>query len=501
MHYTNPIISGYNPDPSIARVGEDFYLCTSTFEFFPGVPIYHSKNLADWELIGHCLTRESQLGLHNCKPSSGIFAPTIRYQDGTFYMITTNVTTMMGAGKGNFIIHTDDIRGEWSEPAWVDHIGIDPSLFFDEDGSAYYCGTTFNDKNQGIVLFKVNPETGEILSEKKVISQGCGGKCPEAPHIYKINGKYYLLLAEGGTEYGHMVTIQRADHIEGPYEPCPHNPIISHRNTNGNPIQCTGHADIIEDQNGKWWMVLLGTRPTGPMLHHLGRETFLTEVTWENGWPKTSGLLELEMEADLPAGRQPIEKVFHTDFEEEKLPLAFNWVRNPEKSRYILQPDKSLIKLDGENKGLTGGWHAPTFIGIRQKDLNTVTTVRLNLNMKKGTVAGLSAYYMDTHHYEIRVSCKDNGFSVELNKAIYDLEGVTASKIINGDFVDLRINSDKEKYYFSYSLDGKEFVEIGTALTAGLATEITEIMTFTGTYLGIFAQNGVAEFDSFHCEW
>ncbi len=501
MHYKNPIISGYNPDPSIIRVGEDYYLCTSSFEFFPGVPIYHSKNLADWEQIGYCLTRESQLVLHNCKPSAGIYAPTIRYQDGTFYMITTNVTDMNTTGKGNFIVHTTDIRGEWSEPVWVDQIGIDPSLFFEEDGRAYYCGTAVQDGKQGIVLFQVNPKTGEILSDKKMISYGCGGKYPEAPHIYKIDGRYYLMLAEGGTEYGHMVTMQRADHIDGPYEACPHNPIISHKDNMYSRVQCTGHADIVEDQNGCWWMVLLGSRPTGPLLHHLGRETYLTSFTWENGWPVVPSQLEEENDASLPGERDPHPDIFYTDFEEGRLPLAFNYVRNPEIERYGLWPDKSMLILDGEKKGLTGSWHSPTFTGIRQKGFDTVTKVRMHLTMAPGTIAGLSAYYMDTHHYEIRVNHKESGMYVELNKAIYDLEGITAAMQIKGSYIDLCIRSDKDKYYFSYSLDGAEFIPLGTALTAGLATEATEIMTFTGTYLGIFAQNGAAGFDSFESKW
>jgi alpha-N-arabinofuranosidase len=492
MNYTNPVIGGFNPDPSIVRTGGDYYLCTSSFEFFPGVPIYHSRNLADWVLINYCLTRESQLKLDHCPPSGGIYAPTIRYHDGIFYMITTNVSD-----KGNFIVHTGDIRGEWSEPAWIDQGGIDPSLFFDEDGSAYFCGTS----DFKIVLFKINPMTGEILSDKKVISRGCGGRYPEAPHIYKKDGRYYLILAEGGTEYGHMVTVQRADRIEGPYEGCPYNPVITHSRTMQHPIQCTGHADIIEDQHGRWWMVLLGTRPTGAMLHHLGRETFLTPVIWEDGWPKVNGLLELEEEGELPAAGQPQERVFHTDFNSEGLPLEFNRLRNPDTERYVLLPEEGKLRLYGERKGLTGGWHSPTFLGIRQKDFDTVTTARLNLKLDSGTIAGLTAYYMDTHHYDIRINRTDCGLYAELNKSIYDLEAVSSSKEIAGDFIDLRIRSDREKYYFSYSLDGKAFTELGTALTAGLATEATERNTFTGTYLGIFSQNGPAEFTSFHCDW
>ena len=196
MKYTNPIIPGFNPDPSICRVGEDFYLVTSTFEFFPGVPIYHSKNLVNWELINYCLTEDSQLPLEDAVVSKGIYAPTIRYQDGVFFMTTTNVST-----GGHFIVHTKDVYGKWSEPAYVDQGGIDPSLFWDDDGTCYFVSNGLDENDKvSIYLCQVNPFTGEKYTETKLISYGCGGRYPEAPHIYKRNGYYYLMLAEGGTE-------------------------------------------------------------------------------------------------------------------------------------------------------------------------------------------------------------------------------------------------------------------------------------------------------------
>ena len=167
MQYQNPIIPGYNPDPSICRMGDDFYLVTSTFEFFPGVPIYHSKNLVNWELVNYCLTTDTQLPLQGCRPSGGIYAPTIRYHDGMFYMVTTNVTH-----KGNFIVHTDDIRGQWSEPAWVKQGGIDPSLFWDEDGTCYFVSNGSDKGERGIYLCKINPLTGEMLTPSRLISKG-----------------------------------------------------------------------------------------------------------------------------------------------------------------------------------------------------------------------------------------------------------------------------------------------------------------------------------------
>ena len=308
MKYRNPIISGYNPDPSICRVGDDYYIVNSSFEYFPGVPVYHSKNLVNWELIGNCLDRKSQLLLEKCKPSGGIYAPTLRYHDGTFFMTTTNVSH-----KGNFIVHTKDIKKGWSEPVWIDQGGIDPSLLFDDDGTVYFLSTATDEQGEaGIFMCEINPFTGEKLTESVVISRGCGGRYAEGPHLYKWFGKYYLMLAEGGTEYGHMETMLRSDFPYGPYEACPHNPILTHRDDMREEIYCTGHADMMEDHNGNWWMVCLAIRPCEEksnrvLLHNLGRETFLAPVVWdEEGWPVVGdkGLISLEMDGPLP-GPEP----------------------------------------------------------------------------------------------------------------------------------------------------------------------------------------------------
>lgn len=282
MEYQNPILPGFHPDPSVCRVGGDFYLVNSSFEFFPGVPLYHSRNLADWELLGYCLNTEEQLNLKEAHASGGIYAPTIRWHEGVFFMTTTNVSD-----RGNFIVHTRNLSEGWSEPCWVEQGGIDPSLFFDDDGTVYFLSTgNRQDGTCMIQMCEVDPFSGKQLTPSIEISLGCGGKFPEGPHIYKRDGYYYLMLAEGGTEYGHMETIQRATTPYGPYEPCPHNPILTHRDDSRGEIFCTGHGDLVEDQNGNWWMVCLGTRclhgAYAPLMqHHLGRETFLAPVMWD----------------------------------------------------------------------------------------------------------------------------------------------------------------------------------------------------------------------------
>ena len=213
MKYQNPVIPGYNPDPSICRVGEDYYLATSSFEYFPGVPSYHSRDLVNWEQIGYALSRKSQLPLDNCKPSGGIYAPTLRYHDGRFYMVTTNVSNM-----GNFYVWTEDPAGEWSEPIPVAQGGIDPSLFFDDDGKVYFTSNQSIDNQFCITTSQIDIKTGRLLTKPRKVWGGTGGRNPEAPHLYKIDGKYYLMIAEGGTELGHMETIARSDSPYGPLD-------------------------------------------------------------------------------------------------------------------------------------------------------------------------------------------------------------------------------------------------------------------------------------------
>lgn len=504
MKYRNPIISGYNPDPSICRVGEDYYIVNSSFEFYPGVPVYHSRNLVNWELEGYCLTEESQLDLHGCRPSGGIYAPTIRYHQGTFFMTTTNTS-----GKGNFIVHTTDMKNGWSQPAWVDQGGIDPSLLFDDDGTVYFASTSMDSEgNTGIFLCQVNPYTGERLTESVVISRGCGGRYAEGPHLYKWFGKYYLMLAEGGTEYGHMETILRSDSPYGPFEACPHNPILTHRDDMREEIYCTGHADMIEDHNGNWWMVCLAIRPCQEkkdrvLLHNLGRETFLTPVVWtEDGWPVVGekGLISPEMDGPLPGKSPvPVNRDFADDFSKDRFSPHYNFLRNPSMENYVRDTAEGKLILKGT--GITiNEMASPTWIGVRQKGFETVSTAVVSLlDAVQGMRAGLTAYYNDAYHYEIYLSRELDRWKVCLAKHVHDIFTVTASaEIPAAENVMLRIVSDKTYYRFSYSLDGETFVELGSGLVVGLCTESTRNMTFTGTYLGMFAENGCAAFENFH---
>lgn len=536
MKYKNPIIPGYNPDPSICRVGDDFYLVNSTFEFFPGVPIYHSTNLVNWEIIGHCLTRREQLELEGCRNSGGIYAPTIRHHNGRFYMITTNVTD-----KGNFVVHTDDIRGEWSNPAWIDQGGIDPSLFWDDDDRCYYCSTGIIDGVRGIVAFEINPDTGEILSDKKVISPGCGGQCAEGPHIYKKDDWYYLMIAEGGTEYAHRETMQRSKSIWGPYEACPHNPIISHKEYKKSEIQATGHADLVEDKNGNWWLVFLGIRRfSHALLHNLGRETFLAPVTWnDEGWPVVgyngNGTIELETDAPLPGTPDKVSHDIVIDFGKEERDKRLFYTRNPKMSDYLYSPENATLTLKGTEVTINEPGASPTIMSFRQPQFTTTVTAQILLKNTNASRCGLAAYYNNDYHYEIYVGnlseneSKSLGFSkyIGFYKHIHDM-GVELARVpvvekdgcINDIPADeavflIRVDTDREKYTFSYAVtskglaaktadlaaDGKvdesgiTFTQIGSGLNAGLSTEGTKTMTFTGTLFSLFCENGTGVFN------
>ncbi len=321
--YSNPVLTGFHADPSVVRVGGDYYLVTSSFEYFPGVPVYHSRDLVHWRQVGHALTRESQLDLAGQKSSKGIFAPTIRYHDGTFYMVTTNIDK-----GGSFLVTTRDPAGEWSQPVRIRETGfsMDPSLLFDDDGKVYYTRHG-GGRNGGIYQSQIDVATGKLREEPKLIWSGTGGIWPEGPHLYKVDGTYYLLISEGGTSYQHSLTVARSKSPWGPFEPDPSNPILTHRGHPELPLQAVGHGDFVQTDAGAWWLVLLGIRPLDHA-HHIGRETLLAPVAWDaQGWPHVNGDRPLAVEmrgAGLPPSHPwPAERV-RDDFDSSRLDLE--WV-------------------------------------------------------------------------------------------------------------------------------------------------------------------------------
>lgn len=284
-----PIIPGFFPDPTICRVGDDYYLANSSFEYFPGAPIFHSTDLVSWTQIGNVLTDRKQFRRGTPGPSTGVYGSTLRHREGRFWFITTNVSDF---GSGQVIVHAEHPSGPWSEPVFVPEAqGIDPDLSWDDDGQCYLTWHVldFTIGGQGIRQAPIDLDTGRLLEPHYAVWQGSGMPAAEGPHLYRIGEYWYILLAEGGTERGHCVTVARSSSIRGPFESCPWNPILTHRSST-HPVQSVGHADLVQTTDGEWAIVYLGSRPRGstPGFHVLGRETFLAGVDWVEGWPVIS---------------------------------------------------------------------------------------------------------------------------------------------------------------------------------------------------------------------
>jgi alpha-N-arabinofuranosidase len=479
MKILNPIISGFHPDPSICRVGKDFYLVCSSFEYFPAIPIFHSTDLLRWKKIGHCLTRNSQVKLRTgCPNCWGIYAPTIRYNNGIFYCIFTNVP------EGNFLVWTKDIYGEWSEPIALDFDGIDPSLFFDDDGRVYYSGT---DKN--IFVCEIDIDKGKAIGQKKYVWKGTGANNPEGPHLYKIGDFYYLLIAEGGTELGHMVTIARSKAVFGEYESCPYNPVLTNRGTEL-PIKAVGHSDLFNDANGRWWAVCLGNRPiTYPFKHTLGRETMLVPVEWENGWPVMGdGHVHEEINLNFSAGEsgQDTDGYYAGDdvddeFSGEKLHLSWN---------YIYNQDQKFVRLTKEGLMLTANGVSLSddkpkgILCRRQEHFDFFAETKLLFSdFQNGEEAGISVYLNNKHHYDIALTKINNKKCIVFKRQIGSLKAMENIIEYDSDTAVFGVRGTKDSYVFYYK-KGEKYISAGSGEAAYLTTEAGGC--FTGNFIAIF---------------
>ena len=500
----NPILPGFHPDPSICRAGDDFYVVTSSFEYFPGVPIFHSLSLTEWKQIGHVLTRESQLALQNAKSSQGIFAPTLRYHDGTFYMITTN----MSAGRSFYVTSTDP-AGEWSDPIWVQEEGfsMDPSLFFDDDGKVYYTRHG-GGRNGGVYQAEIEIDSGRLDAPPRHIWAGTGGIWPEGPHLYKIGQTYYLLIAEGGTSYDHEVTVARASSPWGPFEACARNPILTHKAHRSHPIQATGHADWVQAANGSWWLVFLGIRPWDGAHHHLGRETFLTPMTWDGeGWPLVNAgkLVDLNLEVSgLPESasspRTAVDRPLRDDFDEPALGLEWNFVRNPVAANYSLSERPGFLRLRGTSATLADE-AAFSFVGRRQQHYRCRVSAHIEFEPRApGQAAGLVVRADEKNHYQLLLRASAQGRQVVLHSRIQGKHASVGEAQVRPGPVVLGIDAYPERYeFFVLGADGARLM-LGSLPTKPLASEVTG--GFTGAYFGMVAvddsgEPGAADFDWF----
>ena len=472
--YNNPIIPGFYSDPSVCRVGEDYYLISSTFEYFPGVPVFHSKDLINWEQIGHCVHRKEQL-----PKGVNIFAATIRHHEGTFYMITTN----MGGNFGNFYVTATNPAGPWSDPIFIDVPGIDPDLFFDDDGKSYVISSPF-------ILYEINLESGELLTEGLKVWNGTGGRYSEAPHIYKKDGYYYLMAAEGGTEEAHSETIARSHSIWGPYTDNPANPILAHANAagQGNPIQGVGHADIIQAHDDSWWIVFHGYRTVSDKAHHiLGRETCLAPVTWaKNAWPVVNGNGTATVNMTCPT--LPLKPFPETpkrlEFDTEELELDWNYVQFPEEDNYSLTEREGYLRLKGAAEKL-GTRKTSTFVGRRLRNFYFTATTQLDFDPKKEDEEAGMTLLNNGSHFDIMIN-KKGGKRILIVKLQFGQTNYTSEEfVLKPGPVQLRVTGEKSTFKFSYAQGDDAYINIETVDSKFLATETVGF--FTGVYVGLYA--------------
>ena len=486
MQYTNPVLKGFYPDPSVCRANGKYYMVCSSFQYFPGVPLFESDDLVNWKQIGHVLTRKTQVMLDKINSSGGVFAPTIRYNDGRFYMVTTNDTT-----HENFYVYTDDIYGEWSEPVTVAQDGIDPSLYF-EDGRTYFMSNGTDDEGKGgVVQCEINIETGEKLSPGKCIWQGSGGRYLESPHLYRIGEYYYLMAAEGGTEYGHMITYARSRSVWGPFENYPKNPVLTNRNKAPFIIQGIGHGDLVEDYNGNRHILCLGFRQIHMWMpyHNLGREVFLIPAEFgENGWftAGTDGTCAESYE--LPGEFTQTEKTHYT-FENTAWNLDWCFIRHPNMGNYSLSDKKAVlhgtdITLDNTD--------SPTFVGIRQRDFCFDLSADVSVDTGE---AGVTVYMCEDEHYEVALRKTDSGYEAILRLNIGGIKHIQAAVPVSSGTATLKISADNLFYRFSV---GDTFLGMGQSKY--LTSEVSG--GFTGTVIGLYAVgNNTAEFENFSLDY
>jgi xylan 1,4-beta-xylosidase len=501
--FRNPILPGFYPDPSICRVGEDYYLVTSTFEYFPGVPIFHSKDLVNWRQLGHVLDRPSQLNLDGVKPSKGIWAPTLRYHEGTFYMSTTLVDNE--GQQHNFYVTATHPEGPWSDPNWLDDApGIDPSLFFDEDGKVYYTGNRvppegqIHPKNMDIWVQELDLETKQLIGPKVSVWQGAlkVAHAQESPHLYKIGRYYYIMIAEGGTGFTHAVTIARSENVLGPYEGFKGNPILTHRHLGkGYGIVNAGHADLVETQNGDWWMVCLASRPYGGYYRNLGRETFLAPVIWEDEWPVVApgvGRLELETARPrLPVHEWPPQPACD-HFDGKVLGLQWNFLRTPRGDYWSLEERPGHLRLRLKPESITGHEN-PAFVGRRQQHKSFAVRTVVEFEPQSDVeAAGLVLLQNSDYQFRFEYGSSEAKREVRLIERCGGEERVIASHPVDSGRLHLKVEAYEQSYRFYYGTNGEHWVALeekadGTILSTDRAGG------FVGAYIGMYASSNGAE--------
>ena len=535
--FINPIINGGYPDPSIVRVENDFYIVNSSFEYFPALPIHHSKDLVNWELIGYGIDRPSQgtgkVNLYDVQQQGGIHAPSIRYHDGLFYIVTTNVYSPVDKSKPtemvNFILTAKNPAGPWSDPYVIEGApGIDPDIFFDDNGKVWFVGThdTGNPNKNGIGeiwIQELDLNNWKLKGQRHSIWRGaCGGCCVEGPHIYKQYGRYYLMVAEGGTSYNHAVMIASSKNIEGPYDSNPKNPILTSRHlSNNNWVHSTGHADLVQLKDNRWYMVSLGIRNEMDSTSNMGRETHLMPVVWEEAWDNwvevekgrwepviikwpvvapNTGKVERNTSIPFLEKKQNINYSFYDDFTSSKLDLQWNFRRVPRENTYALNSKNKTLKLNlsPESFELRSQYN---LMGFRQKETEFEYSSSMNFKPKKNfSEAGLSIFSQDDNYINFTVKKHNNKTLLNLSVKPRDqkLDIIKSIPLKYNENIILKIVSKDNKYIYYYSLDDGNSFDVFTETGANLVL----CKGYIGTNLGLYASsNGYKTKEYAEFEW
>jgi alpha-N-arabinofuranosidase len=537
----NPVLPGFYPDPSVCRVGGDFYLVNSTFTYFPGLPVMHSTDLVTWTEIGSVCDRTSQLPLEGAGHSRGLFAPTIRYHKGTFYVLCTNVDH-----GGNFIVTAKDPAGPWSDPVWLkDAPGIDPSIFFDDDGRAWYHGTRPASEgpaysgNWEVWIQELDLTTLQLVGESRGLWRGAlrDAIWPEGPHLYNINGWYYLTIAEGGTGLDHAISVARSRNLFGPYVGKAANPILTHRDLGTRaPIINVGHGDLFDDGKGGWWLALLASRPYGGMHSNLGRETFIVPVEWENEWPLPSpGVGRVCMEypapnlggttanasatvsagASVSAGPSPTTATGgceHFDIgastDGSTLPNGWLLTRTTDEKRFSLSERPGFLRLFCRAPTMRDK-AAASAACVRQRHMSYQLRASFDFaSAREGDTAGLVLLQNNDFQYrlELRGAGSAGGAGGKQTVALVKAAGVKDEVLAevkreNGPII-LNVCANGQKLDFSFGKPGAALTTLATGVEGTiLCTETAG--GFVGTVLGAYASSngqqsaGFADIDWF----
>jgi xylan 1,4-beta-xylosidase len=502
----NPVLPGCFPDPSICRVSDDYWLVTSTFEYFPGLPLFHSRDLVSWEAIGAVIDRPGQLDMAGYWSSSGLFAPTLRHHDGTFWLVCTLVDQRDGSRGGNFLVTATDPAGPWSDPVWLDVDGIDPSLFFADDGRVWLHGTRlareplWHDQTE-VWLRELDPATGQLVGPEHVLWHGAlhGAVWAEGPHLYQVGGAFYLLAAEAGTEFHHAVSVARADTVTGPYVGHRGNPVLTHRHLGRDTdVIGVGHADLTQAPDGSWWAVLLGMRPYGGHHHNLGRETFLVPVVWEDGWPvfaPGAGRVPAEVTVPSPEPWQP--GVVQGRTSGTVLPGDPRWttLRGPGDHFATAEGEGWALRVCPETLTEPG---TPAFLGVRQqhRDVDVRATVVADLTTGSAEEVGLVVRQSEADHVRLFLAPGAPGaagrcvVAVHRQGGVERLLGEVRVDVPDGGPVLLAVSARGQDYALTAAAPGG--VPAVLATVDGRTLDSVTTGGFLGLWLGVYGTSNGA---------